>query len=84
VASTHGEDQDCISYTMYRRSDNPRELLLFEQWRDQDALDAHLARLRKVYGPADEQAAEPPRRRVPKAVLAPFEHVEAIRYETLA
>ena len=45
---------------------------------------AHLARLRKVYGPADEQAAEPPRRRVPKAVLAPFEHVEAIRYETPA
>ena len=46
------EDEGCISYTMYRRSDNPRELLLFEQWRDQDALDAHLARLRKVYGPA--------------------------------
>jgi hypothetical protein len=60
------------------------ESWLFEQWRDQAVLDAHLARLRRVYGPADEQAAEPPRRRVPKAVLAPFEQVEAVRYEPLA
>jgi quinol monooxygenase YgiN len=84
MASTHAEDEGCISYTVYRRSDNPRELLLFEQWRDQAVLDAHLARLRRVYGPADEQATEPPRRRVPKAVLAPFEQVEAVRYEPLA
>ena len=60
------KDDGCITYTMYRRSGNPLEFLLFEEWRDQAALDAHLARLRQVYGPADEQASELPRRRIPK------------------
>lgn len=83
MASTRAEDDGCITYTFYRRSDNPREMLLFEQWRDQDALNAHLTRLQRVYGPPDEHAAEPPRRRIPKAILAPCEHVEAVRYEAL-
>jgi quinol monooxygenase YgiN len=83
MASTRAEDDGCVNYTVYRRADNPLELLLFEQWRDQPALDAHLARLRNVYGPADEHAQEPPRRRIPKAILAHSERVEAVRYEEL-
>jgi len=84
MASSRAEDDGCITYTMYQRTDNSRELLLFEEWRDQEALNTHLARLHRVYGPPDEHAAQPPRRRIPKALLAPFEHVEAIRYNALA
>jgi hypothetical protein len=30
-------------------------LVLYEQWRDLDALNAHLGRLRQVFGPPDDE-----------------------------
>ena len=87
MATTRAEDKGCLAYTFYRRSDNPRELVLFEQWSDVEALGAHMARLQRVYGPPDENEPHPPthhRRRLPKAFLALFEKTEAVRYDVLA
>jgi quinol monooxygenase YgiN len=86
TASTLAEDNGCISYTYYRRSDEPRHLLLFEQWADQDSLNAHISRLQRVLGPPDDQEPYPPahhRRRLPKAFLALFEHTEVARYDPI-
>ncbi len=87
TASTKAEDRGCIEYRFYRRGDQPRELLLFEQWADQDSLNAHVARLQRVYGPADDAEPHPPthhRRRLPKAFLALFEKTDAVRYEPIS
>ena len=86
MASTRAEDAGCITYSVFRRSSDPRELVLFEQWRDADALNGHIARLQRVLGPPDDQEPHPPthhRRRLPKAFLALFEKTEAVRYESL-
>jgi quinol monooxygenase YgiN len=86
TASTRAEDDGCINYTFYRRSDNPRELVLFEQWRDAESLGRHIARLQRVYGPPDDTEPHPPthhRRRLPKAFLDHFEKTEAVRYDTI-
>jgi quinol monooxygenase YgiN len=86
MATTRARDAGCVSYTIHRRADNPRELMLYEQWQSPEALDAHLARLRLVFGPPDDQEPYPEghhRRRLPKAFLALFEKTEAVRYEPL-
>ena len=86
TATTRAQDQGCINYAFYRRADNPRELVLYEQWRDIDPLNAHLARLRQVFGPADDQEPYPEthhRRRLPEAFLALFETTDAVRYDAL-
>ena len=73
--TTHAEDDGCLAYAFYRQVDNPREYVTFEQWRDADALAAHLARLARVYG-------EPaPGTRLPAAFVDIFERAEAVRYE---
>ncbi len=43
--STHAEDEGCIAYTFHQQTDTPREFVLYEQWRDEVALSAHLNRL---------------------------------------
>ena len=86
TASTRAEDDGCISYTFYRRSDDPRELMLFEQWRDGLAIGAHMERLKRVYGPPDDDEPYPSthhRRRLPKAFLAYFDKTEAVRYDAI-
>ena len=86
MASTKAEDRGCINYTFLRRSDNAREFALYEQWQDQDALNAHIARLQRVYGPPDDQEPHPPthhRRRLPKAFLDLFDKTDAVRYDIL-
>ena len=84
TASTRAEDDGCINYTFFRRGDDPRQLVLLEQWRDQPSLIAHLERLQRVFGPVDDQEDVPHRRRLPKAFLALFEPgTEAIRYDVV-
>ena len=73
--TTHAEDEGVLAYEFYRRADNPREYMVFEQWRDADALAAHLARLVRVYG------EPPPGTRLPAAFVDIFERAEAVRYE---
>ena len=85
MATTRTED-GCIAYTIYRRADQPRDYVLLEQWRDAEALTAHLGVLRRRFGPPDDQEPHPEthhRRRLPKAFLALFEKTEAVRYETV-
>ena len=50
VTSTHAEDAGCISYACYQQHDNPHEFVVFEQWQDQAAGDAHAARLDQAIG----------------------------------
>jgi quinol monooxygenase YgiN len=50
VTTTHTDDDGCITYIFHQQRDNPQEFVLYEQWRDQAALDAHLARLDRVIG----------------------------------
>jgi quinol monooxygenase YgiN len=85
--STHAEDEGCLSYSFYRQADDPRRYVLHEQWRDADALNAHVARLQRVLGPPPRDEAYPPthhRRRLPAAFLDFFERTEAVRYEVVA
>lgn len=48
--STRAEDDGCITYQYYQQSDSQREYVLFEQWRERDALLAHIARLANELG----------------------------------
>ena len=87
MSITRTKDEGCTAYTFFRRGDQPNEMMLFEQWRDADSLNAHIARLQRDFGPPDEDEPYPPthhRRRLPKAFLALFEKTEAVRYEPLA
>ena len=82
--TTHAEDEGCLAYIFYCRTDNPREAVLYEEWRDAEALSGHIARLQRVFGPPDEQEPHPPthhRRRLPKAFLDLFEKTDAVRYD---
>ena len=53
--STRAQDEGCLAYTFFRRADQPRDFVLFEQWINVAALGAHFARLRQVLGPPDHQ-----------------------------
>ena len=50
VTTTQAEDAGCLTYIFHQQRDDPREFVLYEQWRDQAALDAHLARLDRMFG----------------------------------
>jgi quinol monooxygenase YgiN len=71
------EDDGCIAYAFYRRSDSPREYVLFEQWRDGAAIQGHVARLQRVLGPPREGG------QLPAAFLDFFERTELVRYDAV-
>lgn len=75
--STRDEDEGCIRYVFHRRIDNPREYLLYEQWRDDEAVTAHFAHLVRLLGPP------PAGGRLPAKFLDYFEQYEGVRYEAL-
>jgi len=50
VTATRAEDAGCISYVCYQQQDNPHEFVVYEQWQDQAAADAHAARLDRTIG----------------------------------
>jgi quinol monooxygenase YgiN len=75
---TRAEDEGCLTYVFHQEQSNPRELVLYEQWRDQAALDAHLAHLVRLLG-------QPPAAgRLPAALLEVCEKTRAVRYDVLA
>lgn len=87
MVSTRSQDEGCLSYTFYRRRDNPSELMLFEQWRDATSVRAHLERLYRVFGPPDDKEPFPPthhRRQISKTFLDSFDKTEAVRYDELS
>lgn len=50
VQSTLAEDAGCITYVSHQQQDDPHEFVLYEQWRDQEAVQAHFARLERDIG----------------------------------
>lgn len=86
MMSTRSEDEGCLTYTFYRRRDDPRELMLFEQWRDTASVNAHLERLYRVFGPPDDNEPYAPnhhRRRISKTFLDLFDKTDVVRYDAL-
>lgn len=77
IRSTHSEDEGCISYSFYRQIGTPLQYVLHEQWRDADALNAHVARLQRLWGPPPEGGS------LPAAFFDLMEQTEAISYEVV-
>jgi quinol monooxygenase YgiN len=75
---TRSEDDGCLAYTFHRRVDNPREYVLYEQWRDSQALGAHIQHLQALYGPPR------PGEVLPAAFLDLCEFGEGGAYEVVA
>lgn len=75
--STRAEDDGVITYVFLQQQNSPREYVLFEQWRDSAALNAHLARLRRVFGPPRDGGS------IPAAILDLFETSRAVRYRVV-
>ncbi len=48
---TRAEDDGCLTYVFHQRQENSKEYVLYEQWRDREALDAHIAHLQTLLGP---------------------------------
>ncbi len=54
ASSTRAKDEGCITFTYHQHTSDPGDFFLYEQWRDRDALQAHLDRLKEVHGPPQE------------------------------
>ncbi len=75
---TRAEDDGCLAFVYHQRKDNPKEYVLYEQWRDREALDAHFAHLQTLLGPPA------PGGRLPAALLDLCEHTQPVRYDVVA
>jgi quinol monooxygenase YgiN len=75
---TRTEDEGCVSYVYLQEKANPLELVLYEQWRDQAALDAHIAHLVRLLG------APRPGDVLPAAFMDPLERTWPVGYDVLA
>jgi quinol monooxygenase YgiN len=75
---TRAEDEGCLTYVFHQRQDNPKEYVLYEQWRDREALDAHISHLQTLLGPPM------PGRRLPSALLALCENAQPVFYNVVA
>jgi hypothetical protein len=86
MTRTSRADDGCIAYTFYRQADDEHSYVLFEQWREQPALTAHLQRLLSDMGPPDTDPGLPEahvRRRLPMAFMDLLEAWQVRRYEEL-
>jgi quinol monooxygenase YgiN len=77
TSSTRAEDDGVLSYLFLQQQNSARDYVLYEQWRDSAALNAHLKRLQKVFGPPREGGA------IPAAILDLFETSRAVRYRVV-
>ena len=75
---TRTEDDGCLTYFFHQGQDNPMEYVLYEQWRDREALDAHMAHLEALLGPPN------PGGRLPAALLDLCESTQPIFYDVVA
>ena len=76
---TRAEDDGCLAYVFLQQQSNPREFVLYEQWRDGAALKAHIAHLQKMYGPPRPEGGG-----IPAAILDLAEQSRAVRYKVVA
>jgi quinol monooxygenase YgiN len=49
----------CITYTFHQQADDPRQWMLIELWRDRDALNGHVERMKARFGDPPEGATLP-------------------------
>lgn len=75
--ATNEEDEGCITFHYLQQVDNPREFVVYEQWRDQPSIDAHSARLQWMFG------GPVPGKRLPPALGDFFEKTAGARYEVI-
>lgn len=75
---TRAEDHGCLTYVYLQQRDNSNEYVLNEQWRDQEALDAHLVHLQALLGPPT------PGERLPAAFLDLCEKTRSVFYDVVA
>jgi quinol monooxygenase YgiN len=47
-------EDGCITFTYQQNRKDPWDFFLYEQWRDKDAIDAHVRNLETVLGPRRE------------------------------
>jgi quinol monooxygenase YgiN len=76
---TRAEDDGCLAYVFLQQQNNPREFVLYEQWRDGTALKAHIAHLQKVYGPPRPEGGG-----IPAAILDLTDQSRTVRYRVVA
>ncbi|MEW6299963.1 MAG: putative quinol monooxygenase [Thermodesulfobacteriota bacterium] len=77
VQSTHAKDKGCLTYIYHQHTEDARDFFLYEQWRDQEALQAHLDRLKQEYGPAREGEV------VPAAIMDLWDTVQIDLYNVV-
>ncbi|WP_063338198.1 MULTISPECIES: putative quinol monooxygenase [unclassified Marinomonas] len=64
----------CASYIFNQNRDIPTDFVLYEQWENQEALDAHISELFEILGPA--RPGEP----IPAKLMDMYETVEPVFY----
>ena len=75
---TRAQDDGCLTYVYLRQQDNQNEYVLNEQWRDEEALDAHIAHLQALLGPPASGE------RLPAAFLDQCETTRSVFYNVVA
>jgi hypothetical protein len=75
---TRSEDEGCLNYTFHQQQDNPRKIVLYEQWRDRGALTAHLAHLVELLGPPAEGE------NLPEAFMENLESMSPVLYDVMS
>lgn len=71
-------DDGCLYYVFHQQKDDPRNFVLREQWRDQDALNAHISHLVEVFGPPKSGG------QLPASILEMCESVDFKLYDEIA
>jgi len=71
-------DDGCLNYIFHQQRDDRRQWVLYEQWRDQAALDAHVAHMKRAFG------APPPGARLPARLHEVSESFRMFNYDVLA
>ena len=76
---SRSEDAGCLSYVFHQQQGvYPSRYVLYEQWSDQQALDAHVAHLQTLLGPPL------PGGRLPAAFLHLCDNTQVVRYDVVA
>ena len=57
--SAYKDSERCVQYMFHQSVDDPKEFILYEKWRDQKALDAHINRLITLLGPREKNSILP-------------------------
>ncbi len=70
-------DDGCLAYDVHQQKDDPRNFLLREQWRDQEALTAHVEHLVREFGPPPEGG------QLPASILDLCESIDFKLYEPI-